>query len=353
MSFLSSFFALSIDSFPKDPQTGNTAWPLNLVAGYVCKVLFIFNPLIASSNTALVGITAALSIIFVVLAFKANSIRSWYKAKFRPLKKSTKEEKPRRVKGLKVHNEPEDSDKEHSGQEDHLKAKEPDSESSIRGMSDLGPLPSHPKYAPLFGTFTFHTAIPGARKLWKYEYRHRKDEDGDSILSKDYPLHRYLVKATKWIRAYLKKPVPPDGGTAVASRRLSGEHLRRFTSPSALYGVDIGGATLSVGVSLKPLKHRPPFENIVVVDSDASSAYTDSSSYLDDYSSNSPSDHDGETRTTKQRPPSRSTSKVGKRARATALVNPMLRLVRRRRRARKTDIEARESSSLSESDIDF
>lgn len=253
------------------------------------------------------------------------------------------------MKSLKVHNEPEDSDKENSGQEDPQQVKESDSESHLSYMSDLAPFLSHQKYAPLFGKFTFHTAIPVARRLWKYEYHHKQDEDGDYILSKDYPLHRYLVKATEWIGACLKKPVPPDGAAAAASR-LSEEHFRRFTSPSASFGVQLGGATLSLGVSLE---HRRYLEDIVVVDSDASNAYTQSSSYLDDYSSDSPSDHDRETRTTKQRPPSRSTSKVGKRARATALVNPMLRLVRRSRRARRTDIEARGSSSLSESDMDF
>jgi hypothetical protein len=317
---------------------------------------------ITSSNTALVGITAALSIIFVGLAFKANSIwswykskaysiQSWYRAKFRPLKKSTKQKKSRRVKSLKVYNEPEDSDRETSGQEDPQLAKESDSESSISSKSNLESLVIMERYAPLFGRFTFHTNIPGARRLWKYEYHQKRDENGDYILSKEYPLHRYLIEATQWIGGYLKKPVPPDRSAAAFKR--SKESRRRFTSLSRSYGIELAGATLSLGVSRE---HRRPLEDIVVVESDTSDAYTESSlgsSYLDDYSSDSSSDHNRETRTTKKRSPARLTSNVSKRVRATALVDPMLRFVRRRRRARRTDIEAGASSSLSESDVDF
>jgi len=35
MSFISSFFALGVKEFPRD-SSGNTAWPLKKVSGYLC-----------------------------------------------------------------------------------------------------------------------------------------------------------------------------------------------------------------------------------------------------------------------------------------------------------------------------
>jgi hypothetical protein len=36
LSFLTSFFALNLDIFPKDPDTGDTSWPAGEALGYLC-----------------------------------------------------------------------------------------------------------------------------------------------------------------------------------------------------------------------------------------------------------------------------------------------------------------------------
>ena len=42
MSFISSFFALGIQEFPKDSESGNTSWPINEVSAYLCEYLNSF-----------------------------------------------------------------------------------------------------------------------------------------------------------------------------------------------------------------------------------------------------------------------------------------------------------------------
>lgn len=37
MSFISSFFALGIDVFPKDSESGETSWPITEVSAYLCE----------------------------------------------------------------------------------------------------------------------------------------------------------------------------------------------------------------------------------------------------------------------------------------------------------------------------
>jgi hypothetical protein len=37
LSFMAAFFALSITAFPKDPQSGGTAWRLGHVSGYISE----------------------------------------------------------------------------------------------------------------------------------------------------------------------------------------------------------------------------------------------------------------------------------------------------------------------------
>lgn len=36
LSFMSSFFAIGIAVFPKDPVSGETSWPLGIVTGLLC-----------------------------------------------------------------------------------------------------------------------------------------------------------------------------------------------------------------------------------------------------------------------------------------------------------------------------
>jgi hypothetical protein len=36
LSFITSIFALNVDVFPKNPETGETSWPIGQVSGYLC-----------------------------------------------------------------------------------------------------------------------------------------------------------------------------------------------------------------------------------------------------------------------------------------------------------------------------
>jgi hypothetical protein len=73
-------FAISIDRFPKD-ESGNTNWPLNYVCGLLCK--YGAGPLetdAVRTHSALVGISFAVSIPFIVLALYIEWIKEkWYK----------------------------------------------------------------------------------------------------------------------------------------------------------------------------------------------------------------------------------------------------------------------------------
>jgi hypothetical protein len=64
---MASFFALGVDRFPRDAQ-GNTAWPLGYVCGLLCKSI-PFKTLASIPNLLLVGISMALSIPLLIIAF--------------------------------------------------------------------------------------------------------------------------------------------------------------------------------------------------------------------------------------------------------------------------------------------
>lgn len=196
-------------------------------------------------RTALVGITAALSLFFIGLAFKASSIRSWLQKRTDTRRKKAKRRRSNPVKSAAIYVAPEEADKEDSDLE---------------------------------RDFWCEVPYSGFDKSQKY--------------------HERLTSS------------PTSSG--------------RESSIQSEHGAE---------------------------DSDRSTGSSLDSSNLNDDSTESPSDHDREARTTKKRPPAGLTHQVSKRARATALVDPVLRLVRRRRRARSSDIETGESSSMSESDL--
>ncbi|KAH7395253.1 hypothetical protein DE146DRAFT_102053 [Phaeosphaeria sp. MPI-PUGE-AT-0046c] len=57
LSFMSSFFAIGVDKFPKDPETGDTNWPLKTVCGYIF------------------GISLAVSVPFILITFNVYGVR--------------------------------------------------------------------------------------------------------------------------------------------------------------------------------------------------------------------------------------------------------------------------------------
>lgn len=80
LSFLATFFALNITAFPKDPQNGENAWLLRDVSGYIGEYSTARSPFLCwiYSPGLTVGISAAMSIPFIVMAFKINwLIATW------------------------------------------------------------------------------------------------------------------------------------------------------------------------------------------------------------------------------------------------------------------------------------
>lgn len=80
-----------------------------------------------------------------------------------------------------------------------------------RWLNWFGPLrhsagSNDPGYAKLFGTFTFHTHIPGLRRLWKWQQylqRSRRSPFSgsrwDDRYTTDYPLHHFLTGIRRFL----------------------------------------------------------------------------------------------------------------------------------------------------------
>jgi hypothetical protein len=70
---MSSFFAIGVDKFPKDPETGDTNWPLKTACGYICKLCTLH--LCCYTDTFTVGISPAVSIPFILITFNVYGVR--------------------------------------------------------------------------------------------------------------------------------------------------------------------------------------------------------------------------------------------------------------------------------------
>lgn len=125
-------------------------------------------------HAAPVGITTALSVFFISLAFKANAIRSWLKrhtAKLHYPEEKLKRKKSSHFKEIDVYNEVEDSDKENIDEEDIRQDEDFDSGSSI----------SHKSFSVTTETvLRLFTKIPGIRRLLKYE-SHKEQVEKDPV----------------------------------------------------------------------------------------------------------------------------------------------------------------------------
>lgn len=70
---MATFFALSIAQFPKD-SSGMTSWQLHQVSQYLCEFLLRFASSAFFIDTHVVGISIAVSVPFIVLAFSVNQM---------------------------------------------------------------------------------------------------------------------------------------------------------------------------------------------------------------------------------------------------------------------------------------
>jgi hypothetical protein len=83
LSFMGAFFALAVDQFPKDPDSGNTSWPLSYICGLICKYRLSIGDGDCVSDHQLVGISLAVSIPFILVAvYLELLINIWKKLRY-------------------------------------------------------------------------------------------------------------------------------------------------------------------------------------------------------------------------------------------------------------------------------
>ncbi|KAK1759132.1 hypothetical protein QBC47DRAFT_397946 [Echria macrotheca] len=196
MSFISSFFALGVEEFPKDSTSGNTSWPISEVSAY------------------LFGISIAVSLPMIIAAFYVNPISRMVKGKrkrdLRYLKEALAADRPEGHDS-----DPEDSDTSDDSLSGDEKPGTMRNRMRIRRHKHRKKLERQPTfsedddedYAPLFGRHRgrlnmVHTKIPLVRRLWEYKtYRLPELQDLDAAgledLEWDYPLSRWRKMIAK------------------------------------------------------------------------------------------------------------------------------------------------------------
>ncbi|KAG7294401.1 hypothetical protein NEMBOFW57_004472 [Staphylotrichum longicolle] len=203
LSFITSFFALEIDIFPKNPETSETSWPIGQVASY------------------LFGFSALIFIPLIVLALYVNKLITNIKEIYKQLLKALKEPEALLSTLEGERGADHDSDDEGTIHREAFEKAQLQAQShhvNIMGANyhyggakadnhdgssdDEGSKPG--RYAPLFGRYRFHVAIPLVRYLWRYrQYLHRnarrKNNRWKDTYVTDYPLRHYQRKVNIWV----------------------------------------------------------------------------------------------------------------------------------------------------------
>ncbi|KAH7303392.1 hypothetical protein B0I35DRAFT_517349 [Stachybotrys elegans] len=160
LSFMSSVFAIQIDAFPHNPETGEVNWPVREAMGLIF------------------GIAFAMIILMGFIGFYANRISRFFTEYFGPASLP-----PVGPPGG-AHASDSDSDPDQSDimERSHRRRPRPESTEPSRQprnkhklASEASPVDtldlvraSNREYAPLFGHWHFHSKIPLVRRLWEY-----------------------------------------------------------------------------------------------------------------------------------------------------------------------------------------
>ncbi|KAK3362425.1 hypothetical protein B0T25DRAFT_6339 [Lasiosphaeria hispida] len=193
LSFISSFFALSIDEFPRNEESGNTAWPIREVSGY------------------LFGISIAVSLPLIAAAFYINPISRMVKGKRKRDLRYFKQASADRPEGHDSDDSDSDGSDDSNGTASDIKKPKRKRKRAANDSSSTFYNDEDDDYAPLFGHkgLTFHTKIPLLRRLWEYKtYRLAELEDLDAGLEDlewDYPISRWRKKIAEPLEAALAK----------------------------------------------------------------------------------------------------------------------------------------------------
>ncbi|KAK3989115.1 hypothetical protein QBC44DRAFT_381891 [Cladorrhinum sp. PSN332] len=276
LSFMSSFLAIQVDSFPKDAETGEVSWPVRQA------MIFLF------------GLSLAIIVPFTIVAFRVNQLSAYFGKYFRRFRPSAP------TANLPVHNAPKrnlirddmDSDSDSTASErsdtpsrkgQERKFKLDKTRSAWRnilpllgvGRSPAGSVkskkassarasspsrrsvvsrrlfPRNHLYAPLFGWegWYLHTRIPWVRRWWKYKMYEDSMYGGSSSSSvsrsmksqasqmssessssrdrwhdrvvRDYPLHRVMGPVWESVaKMGRKKDKDEDDGIEVSEDSL-------------------------------------------------------------------------------------------------------------------------------------
>jgi len=181
MSFLASFFAIPISSFPRDSQD-NVSWPIRKVSGYLCKY-FAFS-LLTNADADSVGISVALFVPFLFIAFFVNRISASAKAFIHNIP-GREQMWENFIKFVGESEIPIEEDDDHIDEED-----ESDDDDFEKGPKSKQVIIQELRYARLLGKYTFHKSIPILRTLWRYYPGGAPKEVGRDGTG-DYPLHRF------------------------------------------------------------------------------------------------------------------------------------------------------------------
>ncbi|KAK5654263.1 hypothetical protein OQA88_7438 [Cercophora sp. LCS_1] len=181
MSFIASFFAINIDQFPKDLESGEPDWPLSTVASYIFGISIAFSG----------------AILLIVAIFFLSMAHQKHRRRRRHLHDPSSRHHhhhprltPTTMRGM------------HTRSAANIHHREKDPGQSDPDDSDYGTSISSAtddderEYAYLFGRWDWHTRIPFIRRLWLWKlyrirgqrHRLRRSQEG---VEWDYPLSRW------------------------------------------------------------------------------------------------------------------------------------------------------------------
>jgi len=227
LSFLSSFFAIGVADFPRDPDSGEVAWPIGRLSAYLCKVycIPISSPMsFANNHIITVGFSLVLSVPLVMGALYINQVARIAKKKGRKRGPQLPSNAGTVTTSVDPDSDESDSDVESASAHQHRfrprrrKNKGRRDQAGRKAVVDQEEEDNDEEededdeYARLLGRFKFHHKIPFVRRLWKYdtyqamdfEGRHVGSDDGVEEIVWDYPLNRCRKMAAWPVKATLE-----------------------------------------------------------------------------------------------------------------------------------------------------
>ncbi|KAK3339981.1 hypothetical protein B0T25DRAFT_366332 [Lasiosphaeria hispida] len=196
--FITSFFALGIQEFPKDPESGEADWPMRKVSEY------LFGISIAVSMAILIGIG-------LFFARKTKKSEKREKKRDQLAQQSSKPLPPWKVAPSSPSKKPRPKQ---SGSPDGASSSGADDENNIGNGPGSGDSISdgddNHEYAPIFSRWRWHTRIPWVRRLWLwnlYEVRRSRHRvrSSQEEWEWDYPLRRWRSQTFGRLKTRVKK----------------------------------------------------------------------------------------------------------------------------------------------------